>query len=103
VKSKPVEVRIFELGSAEFGDRSAAQSREFVERVRETLPDALALLREAIERVERARRAVFEHDTQARDPVCALAVDQVTDDVVRGPRVRAFVAHRPAFGQPVGL
>lgn len=78
---------VAEVGRAELG--------EFVEKLGERLPCTVALLREAVQRLEGAGLAVGEDHLGAGHPVGALAVVQMADDVEGAPGVGAF-----AFASP---
>lgn len=54
---------------------------------------------EPIERIERDGVAMPQQMMDAGHPVCALALDQVTDNGARTPSLRAFVTVEPPFGQ----
>jgi hypothetical protein len=53
----------------------------------------------AIEGFEGASFAELQNDPGARHPVSALAVNQMSDDFERAPRVFPFIAERPHFGK----
>src|SRR5581483_8562782 len=63
---------------------------ELVEQLVERLALALAKLCVAVERRESAIVALCEDDARAWDPVRALAVNEMSDDHVRAPRVRTL-------------
>src|SRR5258706_11106858 len=48
---------------------------------------------------------MLEDNSRARNPVSFFAVNQMAENVIRAPRIRAFIAHRPpvrnASEQPV--
>src|SRR6266705_3335906 len=52
-------------------------------------------MREGIDWLEGLRLAMFEDDSRARNPVSFFAVNQMPENVVRAPRIRAFIAHSP--------
>ncbi len=56
-------------------------------------------MRQPIERIEGERVTVLKDAMDARDPVSALAVDQVPDNVDRTPRLTALVRREPPLGQ----
>src|SRR5206468_4254547 len=63
---------------------------EIVEQLGERLSRALPCLREAVERLETATGALLEDDARSRNPVGALAMDQMADHIERAPRVGTF-------------
>src|SRR5215469_8465125 len=75
----------------------SAQLGKLVEQLRQQFSPALADLGEAVERLEGLRIAVQQNALYARDPIGALAVGEVSNDLVGGPGVFAFVALRPDF------
>ena len=60
---------------------SGADAGEFVEELRQGLSFALLDVASTIERLEGARLAVFENHAGSREPVDAVAEDEVADDV----------------------
>ena len=72
-------------------------------RIRKALGERLFFLHgqvgEPIEGLEPAVLALPADEARTRDPVGLLAVDQVADDVVRAPSLRALVRARPGLGQ----
>src|SRR5579884_2942773 len=73
-------------------------SREFVQELRERFALALARLCLAIERLKRARIAVFENPFCASHPIRTLAVNQVANDVEDGPTIASLIPVSPSFG-----
>src|SRR5271165_6381540 len=53
----------------------------------------------AIEGVEGPRHAKLQDDPRPRNPIGALALNQMTDDIERGPGVFAFVCASPFVRQ----
>src|SRR5262249_37497887 len=67
------------------------------------LSQRFALLRvrlsEAIKRLKGASLAKFQDHLYPRDPIGAVAMDQVADDIEGSPGIAAFIAKRPHFRQ----
>jgi len=60
-------------------------------------PAACVDLCESVEVYKRLRFTVLEDGARAGNPIGPLAVDEVSDDVERAPRVLALVRLHPAF------
>jgi hypothetical protein len=85
--SEPLQVRAPQLGEA---------LEQPLERpVREAIPEALA-----VERRERPRFAVLEHDLEPRHPVHFLVVGEVPDHVEWAVRALALACAQPGLGEP---
>src|SRR5690242_6124800 len=76
-----------------------AETGKLVQKLRQLLPPALALLSEPIEAFKGLRFAGIEDAMQPRNPVRALAVNQMTHYIEGAPAIVAFVAGGPRFGQ----
>src|SRR6188508_2171871 len=76
-----------------------AKGGELVEQPAKSLAVRVSELSEAVERVEGARISMLEDDPGARDPVRALAVNQMSDHIERTPGIGAFVRRRKAIGE----
>ena len=68
-----------------------AQSCEFVEEIGHALPRAFTNLGEPVVRFEAAIGTLSEDDSSTWDPIGALSVNQVPDDVKRTERIWTFV------------
>src|SRR5262245_19983208 len=73
----------------------AAKTRELIEEFLERLPLAIAELRETIKGDEPSVWPLCENDFRPWNPVSALAVNEMSDDVVRTPSVRTLVGDDP--------
>ena len=94
--------RELDLGQPPPGERGQvvrAQPSKLVEQLGERLSLTLAELGEAVVGREAPVRALREDELRARDPICALAVDEMTHDDVRTPRVRALGRVGPRRGE----
>lgn len=94
------ELLLGELPRAERVEVRRAQTRELVEQVGETLATAIPNVREAVEGLEASVSSASEDDPGTRNPVGALAVDQVPEVVEGAERIGTFVGHRPCVGEP---
>ena len=72
---------------------------EFIQQLAQRFPPTLAFLRQPVERLKRAALAEFQNHFRSRDPVGALAMDQMSHYVKRVPTVSTFIAHRPRLRQ----
>lgn len=97
--SKAGEVIGLEVHGAQFGEVIKADLCEIIQQLREGFAPTFADVSLAIEGREWLRLTVFEQPFGAREPVSALAVDQVSDDIECAPGVFAFVAEGPRIGQ----
>ena len=77
------------------GTQGAKRVEEFCER----LPPRSLKLRETIEGRERNVLTVCEQVTNSRDPVGALTLDQMSDDVERAPGIGSLGAGDPGIGK----
>src|SRR5213075_3363846 len=73
----------------------SAQPFKLVQQLRQRLAFAIALLCPAIKLVKRTVLTVLKNDSCTHDPVGALAVNQVADNIKDAPTVVAFVLRRP--------
>src|SRR5262245_28501008 len=86
---------------AQYCQISLAQRGELVQQFSERFALALFKLRETVERVERSGGAVVEDDLCARYPINSLAMNQVSDYVIRTPGFRPLVVFHPISRQAV--
>ena len=97
VQSAALEIARLQVHGANRGEVFSAQPGEIVEQLRQRFSLALANLGEAVERLEGLGIAVQQNALYAGDPIGPLAVGEVSDDVVGGPGVFAFVTVGPDF------
>src|ERR1700751_2828133 len=90
--SEPREVNGLKVHGPQFGEVAGAELRELIQQLREGFALGFVDVSVAIQVRKWLLRAVFEHPFGAREPVGALAVDEVSDDVECAPGVFAFVA-----------
>lgn len=93
--SAAVKIGRLQIQGAQLTEIGLAQGREFVEKLRQRLAFALALLGETIEGDKRLRFAELQNHFCAGHPVGSFAVDQVAYNVKGAPGVFAFVGERP--------
>lgn len=98
--SAPAEVFGAEIHGAEFGEIFRPYCREFIKQPGERLALAFANVSPAVERLERAGFAEFEEPSRARNPVGALTVDEMADDIEGAPGIFALVTQSPFVRQP---
>ncbi len=89
--SAQVELVGAEIEGAEFGEVFCAHASEFIQNMRQGFDFDFAFVSLAIEGIERSGFAKLQEDFYARHPVGTFTVDEVGDDVERGPGVWAFV------------
>lgn len=95
VESPAIEVPGDKRKSAKLGKAFPARFRERVQQPIKRLALAFPHMSPAIKRRKRRRFAVLQNPFGTRNPVGALAMDEVADDIERAPRFVAFVARRP--------
>ena len=93
--SEPREVNGLKVHGPQFGEVAGAELRELIQQLREGFALAFADVSLAIEGREWLRLSILQQPFAAREPVGALAVDEVSDDVECAPGVFAFVAEGP--------
>src|SRR4051812_7596536 len=93
------ELAVAKVPTAERREVLGAQPGEFVEQLRETLALALPDLREAVIGHEAAIVALGEDDPRARNPVGALAMDEMPDVVEWAEGVGPFIRRDPCSRQ----
>src|SRR4051794_20712368 len=89
----------FEVQRAKRSDVFLPQVGEFIEQLRQGLSLALAFLCETVELVEGHALAGVEYPLRSRNPVRALAVDQMSHNIERTPGAFTFVGRRPLLRQ----
>jgi len=89
------EILRAQIQGAQLDQVFATQAREFIQQLFQRFAFALACLCETIEGVEGARLAKLQNHFCARHPVGAFAVNQMADDVERGPSAFTFVSGCP--------
>src|SRR5205085_6175771 len=95
--TRQFQILLLEIPAAQSCDALGAQLVELAEQCAHGLSGVEA--GNAVEWIEAARRPVLENDPRSRDPVGALAVDQVKQDLPRTPRVATFVHAGPVSRQ----
>jgi hypothetical protein len=93
------EILWLEIQGRESAEVFDAEERELVKQLAERLAVAFLCRGLAIEGRKELRFTVLQNPFCAREPVGAIAVDQVADDVMDGPGAGAFVLLRPGFGE----
>ena len=88
-----------EVECAEVAEVGRAELGEFIQELGERLACTVALLGEAVQRLEGAGLAMGEDRLGAGHPVGALAVVQMAKDVVGAPGAGAFVFEGPGCGE----
>lgn len=76
-----------------------AEQSKLLQEYRQRLASAFLSLGESVVRGETAIGALRTNDLCARDPIGALAVDEMTENLVRAPRVGALVRTCPLGAQ----
>ncbi len=91
----PRKVFLLQIQQSQLSQVLLAQARKFIQQ----LPQLFALffmhVSQTVKGLKRLRFAGLQHALRARHPVCALDVNQMSDDVARAPGVCAFIAVRP--------
>lgn len=93
------EILWLEIQGRESAEVFDAEERELVKQLAEKFAVAFLCRGLAIEGRKELRFTVLQNPFCAREPVGAIAVDQVADDVMDGPGAGAFVLLRPRFGE----
>src|SRR5262245_40100051 len=99
VLARPLEVDFPQLQCRQLLEALCPQLGESVEQLVQRLSPRMLELGEPVEGLEGLALAVGEQVLDPRHPVGPLTMDQVTEYVVRTPRLRAFVALDPRVGQ----
>src|SRR5437899_14301 len=88
-----LHILLFEIPTPQRGDVLRAQLVKLLQQ----LPERTRRLQpcDSIEWIEAAILPLLENDARARNPVRALTVYQMRDNLARAPRIRPFVDPRP--------
>lgn len=89
------KIRVRQPECIELAEALCSQRDKFVEQFSERSAPRPAKHRLAFECRKRDRGAVLKDVFDPRSPVCAFAVNQMTHDIERAPRVGPFVAAGP--------
>src|SRR5215212_10285056 len=100
MKARPHEIALAEVHREQLRHVAMPEFCKLREQIFQSFPLAIIELRLAVEVRERARVA-GKDVPGARDPVGALAVDEVPDDVVGRPRALAFRRPSPPVGYAI--
>src|SRR5215218_5682294 len=84
-------------------ERLRAYFSKLVEQARERPPFRCLEMCEALEVIEGARAVMLQDCSHARQPVRAVRMNQVGDNIEGTPRVLAFVGGGPLVGQATQL
>lgn len=99
VAASAIEILRCEIESAEILEALGANGREFIEQVVEWCGLRCADVGEAIEGGEVARLAVDKNALHPRNPIGAVGIDEVRDNVFGAHGIGAFVLLCPHCGQ----
>jgi hypothetical protein len=97
--SATAKIRWLEVQGSELVQAFGARTRKFIQQLSEGLALTGLYMASAIEGLKRTRLARLQDHLRARDPIGALAINEVGDDIEGAPSAFAFVAERPGFRQ----
>jgi hypothetical protein len=97
VTAEAIEVTRLEVEVGEIAETDGARMGELIKELREGFAVSFADVAQAIKTRKGLGLAVLEDVARARQPVRAFAVNEVAEDVMRVPGVRALVGEGEGF------